>query len=570
MQLLLTPPSPLCRFLHVPLVSAERAWAHAMDLKNQIEQNMEPAKRHYLVRRLTKAVAHAAELVQLTAERCDARSNLEAEAYSAWMAGTLLLEKETDWEGALSRFLRARKLLEELFKVGDFDQRATCRHFLDQVEPAVRFCEYQISRRGGAAPDAAAMLASASSGPGADLLSSKLAALAAESQAQRAASTSELTWNGETLPVRDERCRVAVHAAQELEAQLRAAVRGEPMKGVEGDGIGATGAEVDPRIALYDRTINAYSEAMAAVRAAQQLSHQGADAETQRDELAGLGRALRGLELEHTIARNLALAEGAATRLDAALTRQLASVSGKAPKEKAGRATRPEDVARLYDTLVANATELNDLAGEIGGARGEALMDDCAAKIAHYQAARCVYLSHSYLGGGQFAEAAALFQRAEARCKEATRKYDECAAPDAADKARLALLAQQAAAYKTVAAAELRAAALREAEGAADDVDALALDQEKAGKKRAREENGFMVECLDEWEAFAGAGVAQPRIARLPPHPPLVPVRPIVLDTALMCIEPPNIEHRAPKKQAAVEKQAQGTGMVSRLFGWGS
>ncbi len=33
---------------------------------------------------------------------------LEAEAYSLWMAGSLLLEKESDWEGALARFLRAR------------------------------------------------------------------------------------------------------------------------------------------------------------------------------------------------------------------------------------------------------------------------------------------------------------------------------------------------------------------------------------------------------------------------------------------------------------------------------
>lgn len=33
---------------------------------------------------------------------------LEAEAYSLWMAGSVLLEKESDWEGALARFLRAR------------------------------------------------------------------------------------------------------------------------------------------------------------------------------------------------------------------------------------------------------------------------------------------------------------------------------------------------------------------------------------------------------------------------------------------------------------------------------
>ena len=33
---------------------------------------------------------------------------LEAEAYSSWIAGSVLLERETDWEGALARFVRAR------------------------------------------------------------------------------------------------------------------------------------------------------------------------------------------------------------------------------------------------------------------------------------------------------------------------------------------------------------------------------------------------------------------------------------------------------------------------------
>lgn len=550
-------------------MSAERAWAHAMDLKNQIEQSMEPMKRHYLLRRLSKAVTHSAHLVKLTAERCDARSSLEAEAYSAWMGGTLLLEKETDWEGALAQFLRARALLEELFKVGDFDQRATCRHFLDQVEPAVRFCEYQIGRKGGAAPDTAALLAAGvASGPGADLLSSKLAALASEAQAQRAASTSQIEWNGDTLPVRDERCRVAVHAAQELEVQLQAVLSSSSdiMEGVE-----AGGSDVDPCIEIYDRTINAYSEARAAVRAAAQLGHQGPDAEVQRQELAALGRALHGLELEHTIARNLALAAAPAVRFKRALRRQIGlDPSSKKAKDARGeRPARPEDVARLYDTLVANATELNDLAGEVGGAAGESIMDDCAAKISHFQAARCLYAGHSYLAERQFAEAAALFERVVGRCAEASRKYDECSKPDLKSKAHLALLTEEAAAFRAVAIAELRAAKLRQATDAAKGVDSITINDEPNGKKRSREDNGFLAERLDEWEAFAGAGVPVARIARIPPNPPLVAVRPIVLDTALMCIEPPNVEHRVSKKQAGTGSAAQG-GMVSRLFGWGT
>jgi hypothetical protein len=60
-------------------VQAERAWAFAMDLKSQLEQNAAAPKRQHLVRRLAKASRHAGELVALTAQRCDARTQVGAQ-----------------------------------------------------------------------------------------------------------------------------------------------------------------------------------------------------------------------------------------------------------------------------------------------------------------------------------------------------------------------------------------------------------------------------------------------------------------------------------------------------------
>jgi hypothetical protein len=229
----------------------------------------------------------------------------------------------------------------------------------------------------------------------------------------------------------------------------------------------------------------------------------------------------------------------------------------------------------LFDTLVTNASELNELAAAVGGAQGEALMDDCAAKVAHFQAARCLYVGHTYLAGAGWSSAAALFCRAGQRCAQAEARYAECAAPDAAGRAHLGALAQQAVAYQAVAAAELRAAALQAASAAAAGVDGLELDRVQSsgsislsGAKRSREEGATLSESLDEWAAFAGAGCPAPRICRMPPPPALVPARPIVLDTAGMMIEPPAVQHRAPKR-AAPAAPAADTGMVGRLFGWG-
>lgn len=51
------------RFIHIPLISAERAWAYAMQLKQ--ESNIEPRKRFHLVRKLRKACSYALHLQEL-------------------------------------------------------------------------------------------------------------------------------------------------------------------------------------------------------------------------------------------------------------------------------------------------------------------------------------------------------------------------------------------------------------------------------------------------------------------------------------------------------------------------
>ena len=97
---------PQLRHLQIVLVSAERAWAHAMQLKQDGaavgEDGPAPRKRHYALRRLSKAAAWAAELARLAGGTCDTRSALEAEAYASWMCGNLGMEREADWQAAIA------------------------------------------------------------------------------------------------------------------------------------------------------------------------------------------------------------------------------------------------------------------------------------------------------------------------------------------------------------------------------------------------------------------------------------------------------------------------------------
>lgn len=67
------------RYLLLPLICSERAWAYAMQLKS--ESNTEPRKKFHLLNRLRKAVKHAEQLETLCNQHksCDARTKLEVQ-----------------------------------------------------------------------------------------------------------------------------------------------------------------------------------------------------------------------------------------------------------------------------------------------------------------------------------------------------------------------------------------------------------------------------------------------------------------------------------------------------------
>jgi tetratricopeptide (TPR) repeat protein len=567
-----------------------------MDVKNQIEQGGESKLRHDLIRRLAKAVSHTTDLVRLTSEICDHRTALEAEAYTAWMNGNYLLEKETDWQGALTSFLKSKKLLEELSKVGTFDQQAVCRHFIDQVEPTVRYCSYQMSRKGGGGAattttqDTAALLGEVTAS-GNSLLSSRLSALAAEAQTQVGEAASELEWGSEKLPVRNGRVRIALQAANDAKLDLE-----EKQKA---SGVNDGGDAFETEIACRDRLANAYNETATAAHGALQLGQSGPNANQVRSELEAVERAARGLAFQVGIDRNVFMAKNVASQVYQNLKNQAAGGGGgggsggtKTSKQQQSKGNskdrqgKPEDVVRLLDAALQGVAQLNELAAEIGGAAGEHLIDDCAAKQAQIKASRCLYAGHSYMSIGKYREALALFQRVKHLCKDADLKIDDCAVAPEGGKGAVNITRHKAAAFEAAAAAELRAAELREAYSLGQDVGGMDLDNTTTsnsnGKRKslaiAAVDGKYLEECMNDntvWESFySGEAKEVPRFAKLPPLPAPVPVRPIFLDTALNCMHPPSLDHRASKKQKAAAAAAGGDhgaggGMVSRLFGWG-
>ncbi|PNW81938.1 hypothetical protein CHLRE_06g267100v5 [Chlamydomonas reinhardtii] len=597
------------RHLQVPLFSAERAWSQAMELKKEAEVRgsagaADPRKRQHLIRRLSKAVLWATELARFAAERADTRGALEAEAYCSWMAGQLMLERESDWEAALAKFSRAKKLWQELAKAcPDLEGQSLCLAQVEEMEPNIRYCNYRISRAGGAVPaDPAELMALGGGGdtgalPGLDLLQSKLAALAQEAQVAQAAATSYFEWMGARHPVRNERVKLALHQAGEFGTQADQAAAEQAAAATASASGAATamdtgaGDALDARLALYDKAINALAEAKSHVRnAVKGLA--GPDAEAHFKELEALEVAVEGARLQRTVERAQAHLEHTRARFAAGLQRL---ALGKKIKDKE-RHARPEEVVRVLDLLGRHLEDLADLGARLGGRAGEALHEAAAARATAARAMRVYHVAHALLaaapaagsdaaaaapsssGPSKALESYALFSRAQQRAAEAAESLKGLAGGDAAAgvllKGREALLAElaelgrQAAAYKAVAQAELAAADLKAREEVASGVGGMSLTAEQQQQQQQQQQQ-YLLDNLDKWESFAGgaaataaagAAKAPPRLYNAPYEYGAIAVRPIMLDTASNCLAYPSLEHRLRKP----EKKS----VLSSLFSW--
>lgn len=180
------------RFLIMLVFEAERAWSYAMQLKP--EANTEPRKKFHMLSRFRKAVQIADEVVALSkTPECDARTQLECQAYAGWMRGNLLFElqqfapaKEA-LEAAQTIYARLADLLEE-------DQRQRYLERVRELDPQLRYCAFETEG------DAAAVEALKAMRAEADINTEQLDSLLAQTRADQAAAVVEVTWLEHCIP----------------------------------------------------------------------------------------------------------------------------------------------------------------------------------------------------------------------------------------------------------------------------------------------------------------------------------------------------------------------------------
>ncbi|KAJ2945925.1 hypothetical protein O0L34_g4840 [Tuta absoluta] len=493
------------RLLCVPLLQAERAWAHAMQLRQ--EANTEPRKKFHLVSRLRKASAHAQTLLQLCEQSgvCDARTQLEAGAYAAWLGGVLLLELQ-QWRAAAESLQRAQLVLEKLCAAVPIDERHVYKQKVEELKPSLRYCAYNIGDQ-SAAGDLVAMR-----GQG---LIENLDTLMAQAKESRSGAMSEVSWRGRRVSVRPEKVRLFLIALQDLDKSV---------------------AEADSAQAKIDVLENILMDCKDAISAIKDEIKNDpklkASAENQDSGINYLLSYLQYVRLMRTVARNNLLVTQAE---EARRSAQLLD----------GKKVRPHDLARLTEIILQNYTELQQLPGFEEDAAYQKEIEDQAKA---YRAFRCFYIAQVLTGLRRFREALAMLERCATYASDAK-----------ACKLSPELTSKLTTLQKDVESCKFEV----HADSVLEDDD----DNDEEGRPaRQYRDKKPLVDRLDEYREDTQLLTKHPNVYRIPPPMEAIPCKPLFFDLACNFVEFPSLEDKlgADKKQPAGI-----TGLVKGFLGWG-
>ncbi len=496
------------RHLMLLLVNAERAWSFAMHLKQESASGADASARYrvHSMRRLRKASTWATQLREICAATADAKTQLEADAYAAWMRGNVALESE-QWSAAKEAFAATTSAYAKLNAM-EFNDLYDLR--IQEIEPSIRYCDYNIQRFGGggggdsaakAAADTKALLELKAAQTNA-LLQSKLDSALKETRKAKvseSATSSGVRWRGADVPLDNAQVSAKVLEAKEHEMAL-----------TQGGG----DDDEERKEEVYSALLTCMDEALQAVRTDQSREKAGGASPA----LESCAQYLEFHKLRHTVARHSLLV---AAR-EAAL--QVADGAVAAGAARDAKAPGPKELASLYHQMSQYVGAMLAVPGAAEDPDSDAAL--LAAQQLHYQAARCFFSARTFMEMKQlWAHAHVLFERAATVCHEAINAYGNVGKKDGVDIADAVSALDRIATTSLGNMATVRAKgffdANREELSLASDLADLTLSTKDIVSK------GHVVELMDRLGKLVpdNARLGDPAVSRLTSLPPMFQVR---------------------------------------------
>uniref|UniRef100_A0A2I3TQ59 Signal recognition particle subunit SRP68 n=1 Tax=Pan troglodytes TaxID=9598 RepID=A0A2I3TQ59_PANTR len=506
------------RYLLLVLMDAERAWSYAMQLKQ--EANTEPRKRFHLLSRLRKAVKHAEELERLCeSNRVDAKTKLEAQAYTAYLSGMLRFEHQ-EWKAAIEAFNKCKTIYEKLASAFTEEQAVLYNQRVEEISPNIRYCAYNI---GDQSAINELMQMRLRSGGTEGLLAEKLEALITQTRAKQAATMSEVEWRGRTIPVKIDKVRIFLLGLADNEAAI----------------VQAESEETKER--LFESMLSECRDAIQVVREELKPDQKQRDYILEGEpgkvsNLQYLHSYLTYIKLSTAIKRNENMAKG----LQRALLQQQ-------PEDDSKRSPRPQDLIRLYDIILQNLVELLQLPGL---EEDKAFQKEIGLKTLVFKAYRCFFIAQSYVLVKKWSEALVLYDRV---LKYANEVHSDAGAfkNSLKDLPDVQELITQVRSEKC----SLQAAAI---------LDANDAHQTETSSSQVKD-NKPLVERFETFCLDPSLVTKQANLVHFPPGFQPIPCKPLFFDLALNHVAFPPLEDKLEQKT-----KSGLTGYIKGIFGFRS
>lgn len=502
------------RYLLLVLMEAERAWSYAMQLKQ--EANTEPRKRFHLLARLRKAAKHSEKLEKLCeSPRVDAKTKLEAQAYTAYLTGMVEFELQ-EWKQAMEAFNKCKTIYEKLASAFTEDLAVLYRQRVDEISPNIRYCAYNIGDQ-NAINDLMQMRLT---GGGGGMMAEKLEALITQARTKQAATMSEVEWRGRTVPVKIDKARVFLLGLADNEAAI------------------AQAANEETKEHLYETLLAECRDTIQAVK--EELKTEAKQRERSSDADSG---KVSNLQYLHSYLTYIKLCTLVKRNESMAHTLQAKLKEPEVDENKRG--PRPQDLIRLYDIILQSLAELSTLQGLEDD---HTFQKEVSLKTLVYKAYRCFFIAQSYVLVKKWSEALVLYERVLKYAKEVQSKAKSLnnSLKDLPD-------VQELIAEVSAEKYSLQAAAILDT----DEIVEVPQQQVK--------DNTPLCDHLENFRLDPALVGKQPNLVQFPPDFQPIPCKPLFFDLALNHVAFPTLDDK-------VEQKGKGglTGYIKGIFGFGS
>ncbi|XP_056265620.1 signal recognition particle subunit SRP68 [Pseudoliparis swirei] len=503
------------RYLLLVLMEAERAWSYAMQLKQ--EANTEPRKRFHLLARLRKAAKHSEKLEKLCeSPRVDAKTKLEAQAYTSYLTGMVVFELQ-EWKLAMEAFNKCKTIYEKLASAFTEELAVLYRQRVDEISPNIRYCAYNIGDQ-NAINDLMQMRLT---GGGGGMMAEKLEALITQARTKQAATMSEVEWRGRSVPVKIDKARIFLLGLADNEAAI------------------AQTANEETKEHLYETLLAECRDTIQAVR--EELKSEAKQRERGSE---GDGGKVSNLQFLHSYLTYIKLCTLVKRNESMAHTLQAKLKEPEADESKRG--ARPQDLIRLYDIILQSLAELSTLQGLEDD---HTFQKEVSLKTLVYKANRCFFIAQSYVLVKKWSEALVLYERVlkyatEVQSKTKNLKNSLEDLPDV----------QELIAEVNAEKYSLQAAAILDTEETAD-----------VSSQQQVKDNTPLCDRLETFRLEPSLVGKQPNLVQFPPDFQPIPCKPLFFDLALNHVAFPSLDDK-------VEQKGKGglTGYIKGIFGFGS